>query len=90
MALGATRGDILVALTVRTATIAVLGAAAGTLGAAVAAEAMGDRAAVRRAIVQALAVTTGAAALRGVTASLPTAIMAASRDPVRDLQEFAA
>jgi hypothetical protein len=87
VAIGAAPRHLAVALASRSVVVATCGAAAGTLAAAFAAASLGEAAAVARATVPVVAISTAAAALLGVVASLPTALVAATDDPVRALQD---
>jgi hypothetical protein len=89
VALGATRRDVIVTVASRSAVVATLGGAAGALVGAVAAAALGDVTTVTLAAPALAAGIAAAAGVLGVLASLPTAILAAWRDPVRELQEAA-
>lgn len=88
-ALGARRRDLALALASRSAVIAAGGAAAGIVAGAVVAASIGDPAAVARAVVPLLALSLVVATLLGALAAVPSALLAASREPVRDLQEAA-
>jgi hypothetical protein len=88
-ALGARRRDLALALSSRSAVIGALGAAAGiVVGAAVAAS-IGEAVAVARAVGPLLGLALVVAMLLGALAAVPSAILASTREPVRDLQESA-
>lgn len=88
-ALGARRRDLALAIASRSAVIAAAGALAGIgIGATIAAF-IGDAAVVARSAAPLLTLAFVGAALLGAVAAVPSALLAATREPVRDLQEAA-
>ncbi len=88
VAIGASRWTVLGALLLRSAIVAVSGAAVGVAAGAVLAALQDPAAAATLARAWPLGVATvGAALAVGVAAAAPTALAAIARDPVRELQE---
>lgn len=88
VAIGASRWTVLGALLSRSALVAVAGAVLGVVGGAALAAAQDPAVGAVLAAPWAVAVATIAAALGlGVVAAAPTAVIAITRDPVRELQE---
>lgn len=88
VAIGASRWTVLGALLSRSALVALAGAVAGLAGgAALAAVQDVDASAVVAGALGVALATVAAALALGVLAAAPTALLAAARDPVRDLQE---
>jgi len=89
VAVGATRRDVMMTVAWRSAVIATLGGAIGALVGVLAGGAVGDPTVVKLAAPALAASITCAAGVLGLLASLPAAVFAGWRDPVRDLQEVA-